>query len=138
MKTLQIYLFLIVPVLSTSNNLQGQNNNNQEIIKNIYDVVQNHSKTSNDLAALTPGIKWDEVINPKEMNDRDNITFPAVMQNQWGHVLFNKIIFQEVEQDKVLVTGTVNGRQPSECEFVSTRFKHYWTIKDGQVIKFLE
>lgn len=138
MKTLQIYLFLIVTVLSTSNNLQGQTNNNQEIIENIYDVLQNGNKTSNDLAGLTPGIKWDKIINPKEDNGRANISFPSVMQNEWGRVLFAKLIFQEVEQDKVLVTGTVKGRQSTECEFVLTHFKHYWTIKDGQVIKFLE
>lgn len=138
MKTLQIYIFLIATALFCSNNLQGQNYSDLEMIRKIYDALEDKSQTSNDLAALTPNLNWDGLINQKQVDGRYNITFPAVMQKRWGRVLFDRLNFQEVEKNRVLVTGIVKGRQPTECEFVSTQFQHTWLLNEGKIVNFLE
>ncbi|MFO8148510.1 MAG: hypothetical protein R6U03_14075 [Gillisia sp.] len=138
MNTLQRYSILLVTVLFTSNILHGQNANNQEIVKNVYDVLQNSKARSNDIAVLIPGIKWDDVKNTREVNEKFSITFDAILKNEWGSIRFEDLNFQNAEKNKVIVTGVVNGRQPAECEFISTRFKHSWDLKDGKIVSLKE
>jgi hypothetical protein len=138
MKTLQLYLITLLTVLLCSNYLQGQKQNNQLVIKQVYDVLQNKNTNSNKISALTKGIHWDEVRSTKEFNNKYRISFSAIMKNEWENILFKNLDFQVPEKNKVLVTGTVNGRQSTECEFISTQFKHYWSLKDGEIVHFLE
>lgn len=138
MNTLQRYSILLVTVLFTSNILHGQNANNQEIVKNVYDVLQNSKARSNDIAVLISGIKWDDVKNTREVNEKFSITFDAILKNEWGSIRFEDLNFQNAEKNKVIVTGVVNGRQPAECEFISTRFKHSWDLKDGKIVSLKE
>ena len=135
MNTLQRYLFLLVMLVFTSNRLQGQNTNNQEIVKNIYEVLQN---SKNDITSLIPGIKWKDASTSREVDERHTITFGAIIKNEWGSILFEDLNFQEAKKNKVLVTGVVHGRQPAECEYISTRFKHSWDLKDGKIVSFKE
>ncbi|MGM0391945.1 MAG: hypothetical protein ACQEWG_07480 [Bacteroidota bacterium] len=138
MNTLQRYSILLVTVLFTSNILHGQNANNQEIVKNVYDVLQNSKARSNDIAVLIPGIKWDDVKNTREVNEKFSITFDAILKNEWGSIRFEDLNFQNAEKNTIIVTGVVNGRQPAECEFISTRFKHSWDLKDGKIVSLKE
>lgn len=138
MNTLQRYSILLVAVLFTSTILQGQNTNNQKMIKNVYDVLQNSKARSNDITVLIPGIKWEDVKNSREVNERSSITLGAIMKNEWGSILFEDLNFKDAEKSKVIVTGVLKGRQPTECEFISTRFKHSWDLKDGKIVSFKE
>lgn len=135
MNTLQRYLILLVTVMFTSNILQGQNANNQEIVKNVYDVLQN---SKNDITDLIPGIKWKDVSTSEEVDERYTIKFGAIIKNEWGSILFEDLNFQETEKNRVIVTGLVHGRKPTECEFISTRFKHSWDLKDGEIFSVKE
>ncbi|MFO7844231.1 MAG: hypothetical protein R6V16_10525 [Bacteroidales bacterium] len=138
MNTLHRYSILLVTVVFTSNILHGQNANNQEIVKNVYDILQNSKARSNDIAVLIPGIKWDDVKNTREVNEKFSITFDAILKNEWGSIRFEDLNFQNAEKNTIIVTGVVNGRQPAECEFISTRFKHSWDLKDGKIVSLKE
>lgn len=138
MKTLQLCLFTLLTVLFSSNYLQGQNNKDEILVKQVYDVLQNKNATSNEISALTNGINWQEINSTQGSNSKYSISLSAIMENEWESILFKNLKFQEPEKNKVLVTGTVNGRQSTECEFISTRFKHYWSLKDGAIVDFLE
>lgn len=117
--------------------LQGQKAN-QEVVKNIYDALQNNSTTSKDIAAMTPTLKWEEVHNAKDVNERYTITLSAIMKNEWRSVSFQNLKFHEIEENKIVITGTVSGRQPTECEGITTAFQHIWTLRDGKIINFKE
>ncbi len=138
MNTLQRYSVLLVTVLFTSNILQGQSTNNQEMIKNIYEILQNSKAGSNDIEVLIPEIKWDDVKNSREGNERSSITFGSILKKEWESILFEDLNFQNAEKNKVVVTGIVKGRQPAECELISTKFKHSWDLKDGKIVSFKE
>jgi membrane-bound lytic murein transglycosylase MltF len=118
--------------------VQGQKAGNLEVVKNLYDALQKNSITSNDIAAMTPTLKSEEVKSTKEVNERYTITLSAIVKNEWRGVSFKNLEYREIEQNKVLVTGTVSGRQPSECEGITTTFQHLWTLKDGEIIHFNE
>ena len=138
MNTLQRYSVLLVTVLFTSNILQGQSTNNQEMIKNIYEILQNSKAGSNDIEVLIPEIKWDDVKNSREGNERSSITFGSILKKEWESILFEDLNFQNAEKNKVVVTGIVKVRQPAECELISTKFKHSWDLKDGKIVSFKE
>lgn len=136
MKILHLYFIPLLIVLFTSNYLRGQNNSNQVIVKQVYEVLQNKNATSNEIAALTNSINWDEIESVKKSNYR--ISLSSIMENEWQSILFKNLNFELSDKNKVLVTGVVNGRKATECEYISTRFKHYWALKDGKIISFLE
>ncbi|PRX43151.1 hypothetical protein [Salegentibacter salegens] len=136
MKILHLYFIPLLTVLFNSNYLQGQENIDQDMVKELYEVLQNKNATSNEIAALTNSINWDEIESVKKTND--NITLSAIIKNEWQSILFKNLNFQLSDKNKVLVTGIVKGRKATECEYISTRFKHYWSLKNGKIIGFLE
>lgn len=138
MKSLRSYLFLISLAMLSSNLVNGQETNNQMMVQEIYDYLQDKNSTSKDIARLTKKIKWDSEISRKDHHNKDRISFIAVLNNEYGQVLFNRLSFKEVEKDKVVVTGIMSGRQASECEYISTKFQHHWSLDQGQIIGFSE
>jgi len=136
MKTLHLYFILIITVLFTSNYLQAQENIDQNMVKQLYEVLQNKNATSSEIAILTNSINWDEIESVKKTNY--NISLSAILKNEWESILFKNLNFQLSDENEVLVTGIVNGRKATECEYISTRFEHYWSLKDGKIIGFLE
>ena len=136
MKVLHLYFISLLIGLFTSNYLMGQENIDQDLVKQLYEVLQNKNATSNEIAALTNSIDWDEIESVK--NSNYNITLSGIIKNEWQSILFKDLNFQVSGKNKVLVTGIVKGRKASECEYISTRFKHYWSLKDGRIIGFLE
>jgi len=136
MKILHLYFISLLIGLFNSNYLQGQENIDLDLVKQLYEVLQNKNATSNEIAALTNSIDWDEIESVK--NSNYNITLSGIIKNEWQSILFKDLNFQVSGKNKVLVTGIVKGRKASECEYISTRFKHYWSLKDGRIIGFLE
>ncbi len=138
MKISYLYLFLLSTVLFTSNSMQGQNYEEQLLVQKIYDALQDSSTSSQDVAALIPAVKWKEIKIPEEINPRSTITLSAIMTDQWSCILFRDLKFDNIVENKIMVTGEVIGRQPSECEYISTRFRHYWSLENGEIIAFTE
>ena len=136
MKTLHLYFISLLIGLFTSNYLIGQENIDQDLVKQLYEVLQNKNATSNEIAALTNSIDWDEIESVK--NSNYNITLSGIIKNEWQSILFKDLNFQVSGKNKVLVTGIVKGRKASECEYIYTRFKHSWSLKNGKIIGFLE
>jgi hypothetical protein len=134
----RLHKVTIVIALLYAIGMQGQLNDNISVVKNMYEVIQKNSTTSKEIIALTPNIDWSQVTNTKEVNERYTITFLAILKNEWRGISFQKLKFQETEKNKILVTGNVSGRQPTECEGVTTAFQHLWTLKDGEIINFNE
>tara|TARA_R110000850_G_scaffold147130_1_gene269300 strand:- start:12206 stop:12598 length:393 start_codon:yes stop_codon:yes gene_type:complete len=127
-----ILAWLLIPTV------QGQKSKNIDTVQNIYDAFQKSNATSKDIKSLTPSLNWEEVKSTKEVNERYNITLSAILKNEWRGVTFQNIEVREIEENKVLVTGTVSGRQPTECEGITTAFQHLWTFKDGRIIHVTE
>ncbi|HEY9184919.1 MAG TPA: hypothetical protein VIM94_06325 [Salegentibacter sp.] len=138
MKTLQLYIITLVTVLFTSSHLKGQTHTDKAVVKQIYDVLQNKNPSSQEIAALKAGINWDEVNPGKAARDKYSISLSAIMNNAWGNIMFDDLKFQIPEKNKVLVTGIVNGRQATECEYISSRFKHSWSLQGGKIVGFVE
>ena len=116
-----------------------QEKKNHISVKKIYDVLQEKKATFKDFETLTPEINWDELVLPEEMNTRNQISLGSIMRNEWMSIGFKDLHFQTSEKNSILVTGIVNGRQPSECEFISYYFKHHWILDDDdRIIGFRE
>jgi len=128
----------IVIALLYTIGMQGQLNDNLSAVKNMYEVIQKNRITSEEIKTLTPNINWKQISNSQEVNERYTITFSAILQNEWRGISFQTLEFQETEKNKILVTGNVSGKQPTECEGVKTTFQHLWTLKDGEIINFKE
>lgn len=118
--------------------LQGQNGNPPTIVKNLYEALQTRNISFKDMEKMTPVIKWEEMKDVKNVNDRYNVTFFAIMKREWGEISFRDLVFMENSENGILVTGYVTGRQPTECEPVSTAFEHMWTLKNNEIINFKE
>ncbi|APS38185.1 hypothetical protein AO058_04470 [Salegentibacter sp. T436] len=116
--------------------MQGQENIDQDLVKKLYEILQNKNATANEIAALTNSIDWDEIESVK--NSNYNITLSGIIKNEWQSILFKDLNFQVSGKNKVLVTGIVKGRKASECEYIYTIFKHSWSLKQGKIIGFLE
>ncbi|SKB62268.1 hypothetical protein SAMN05660776_2179 [Salegentibacter holothuriorum] len=93
--------------------------------------------TSAEVSLLTESINWDEILSVKKANN-DSIFLSAIINMEWQSISFKDLKFQSSEKNEVLVTGIVKGHKSSECEYISTRFKHYWSLKDGEIISFTE
>ncbi|SLJ98291.1 hypothetical protein [Salegentibacter salarius] len=136
MKVLHLYFISLLIGLFTSNYLQGQENIDQDLVKQLYEVLQNKNATSNEIKAITNSIDWDEIESVKKTNY--NITLGGIIKNEWQSILFKNLNFEFSDKNKVLVTGIVKGRKASECEYIYTSFKHSWSLKHGKIIGFLE
>jgi len=136
MKVLHLYFISLLIGLFNSNYLQGQENIDLDLVKQLYEVLQNKNATSNEIKAITNNIDWDEIESVKRTNY--NITLNGIIENKWQNILFKNLNFDLSNKNKVLVTGIVKGRKASECEYIYTRFKHSWSLKNGKIIGFLE
>lgn len=138
MGNFRIYIVLILLVLITTSALKAQENVNREMVERLYQVLQTRGNGPNDIVALTPGINWKEVESSADVDHRNTISFPAVMKNRWRSLEFRDLDFKEVTENEILVTGTVSARQHSECEFITSKFRHSWSLRDGEIVQFLE
>lgn len=138
MKPVLHFAITFVTALLVSSGVQGQMNESLSVVKNIYEVIQKSSTTSKEIKELTPNIQWEKLKSAKEVNERYTITFSAILKNEWRGISFHKLKFQETKKNSILVTGSVSGRQPTECEGVASAFQHLWTLKEGEIINFNE
>lgn len=132
------YFVVILPLLITTLSIQAQESVNRETVAQVYELLQTRGHGTNDIAGLTPKINWKEVGASIPGDHRNTISFPAVIENRWGSVEFRDLVFKEVTKDEIHVTGTVSGRQHMECEYISNKFKHSWSLRDGEIVRFLE
>lgn len=138
MEKFRTYFILILIVLFTTYSLQAQSDEDRKTIEHLYDLLQTRGTTSNDIAALTPNIMWKEARPPKAVKDRYKISFYGIMKNEWVSLLFKELNFTEPRKNEILVTGIVSGRQPTECDLVTSNFQHSWVVQNGEIIGFSE
>ncbi|MGB7784520.1 MAG: hypothetical protein WBL27_00315 [Salinimicrobium sp.] len=136
MENFKMYFLLILSLAFSSYALQAQMNNDRETVARVYDLLQTRGTGPAEVAMLTQKIHWAEVSSP--LNERYHISFPAIMKNQWQSLQFQDLNFTEIEKNKVKATGTVLGRQPSECGVISTDFRHSWSLHNGEIVGFSE
>ncbi len=112
-------------------------------INGIYDAIENNNVPSL-IANWVPDMKWYQSannFNETEPYATDNKVLKEIyilLENEWENIIFKNINYQEIEENVVLVTGTLQGRKAKETETISSEFHHLWWLKDGKVIKFLE
>ncbi|MCC8358322.1 hypothetical protein [Salinimicrobium sediminilitoris] len=137
MKNPYLYWLLLIIGISTSFNLQGQGIEDHSAVKQVYEILQDKNTTSQDIVAISPGFNWNLLENQPGVNNRYNITLNSIMKNEWGSLQFDDLIFK-TEENEVFVTGVVKGRRPLDCEFISTRFLHHWSLNAGEIVGFTE
>lgn len=130
--------FILILLLITTYSLKAQKSGNRETVVKLYEILQTRGSGPNEVVALTPRINWKEIDDSKAVDERYNISFPAVMENKWSSLQFKDLTFKEVSKNAILVTGTVSGRQHSECEYITNEFNHSWSLRDGEIVQFLE
>lgn len=118
-----------LPAQSTQNNVAS--------VKGIYDAVQNKD-TSKLMVELAPKIKGFDTNVASEAIDRYHITLPAILQNHWEQITVINLQIEEMDEDVVIAKGELMGRQATDCDIVTTRFQHIWSLKGGKVIEFKE
>lgn len=138
MKIYHLHIILFLTAVFSSLNLSGQNLENQIIVKSLYDALQKNSKSYQEVGVLMPGINWKEIKVPEGVDIKNTITLVEMMKNNWGSILFKDLEFNSNGKNKIIVTGIVNGRRPTECEYISSRFKHNWSLNEGKIIDFSE
>lgn len=117
--------------------------NNVAVVNRIYEALENNN-TPTLIAQWVPDMKWyksTNTFNSNEPYDSYNEILNEIcdfFQNQWENLTFSKMNIQEIEQDVVLVTGTITGRKNKETKVTSSEIHHLWWLKDGKVVKFLE
>ncbi|TYA57490.1 hypothetical protein [Formosa maritima] len=58
-------------------------------------------------------------------------------KSNWEYIIFNEVRITEVEEDNILVTGTLSGKSYEQGIINYKSFQHTWLIQNGIVIKFL-
>ncbi len=117
--------------------IQAQNNKNHIVVKQLYDAFESNASTK-QLEELAPKIQWYNQKASETIESRYEITLINIIQNEWQQVEFDHLDFIEIDENNVMVKGTITGRRAEECEVVTTQFQHIWSLKDGKIIKFIE
>lgn len=138
MKSYQILMFALLTNLYFTVNLQAQSNQNTiETVKRVYKAVENNDTSSltDELLSSMKEQNIDMVFDP---TDRYNISLLAILENRWISISINNLQIQQLDENSILVTGEFSGRQLTECEFITTKFIHEWSIKPNNNIAFTE
>lgn len=138
MKTLPLLLFLLGICALTTNNLPAQDLENQALVKNIYNALQDKNKSPGEVANLMPQIDWNEISLTKGVGSKTGITLSGIMDHSWVSLEIRDLHFEHPRLREVEVTGIINGRRPTECEYISSPFRHRWRVHDGNIISFAE
>lgn len=116
---------------------------NVVIINGIYDAIENDNAPSL-IANWVPDMKWYQSSNNFNENEpyaSDNEVLNEIyvlLENEWENIIFKNMNIREIEENVVLVTGTLTGRKAKETKIVLSEFRHLWWLNDGKVVKFLE
>ncbi len=113
--------------------------NNADIVKRVYESFENNDK-STLTAELLSTLKEQntEMAFDFENSDRFNISLSEIIENRWEKVTINNLNIQELEENKVLASGEFSDSQLTECEFITTKFIHEWSIQNDIIITFKE
>ncbi|MHA6280087.1 hypothetical protein ACXYMT_07885 [Salinimicrobium sp. CAU 1759] len=115
-----------------------QERSNHSLIKEIYEILQEKSTTLKDFESLTSNIDWEEIVLTEGMDAWNHISLSSLLRNEWMSIVIKDLQFHTADENSILVTGFVHGRQPTECEFISYSFEHYWLLEDERITGFKE
>ena len=153
MRTLVFYICLLL-MISCPKILFGQGNlavdqpglsapvedkmKNFALIQEIYDLLQDESAGPQDVIVLAPFLDWEEELIPNGFDSRHKLTLHAVMNGKWTNLSLKDFNFAPGKEEMIVVTGTIEGRQPSECEYLSHLFRHFWVFDEDRLVYFWE
>ena len=154
MRTLVFYSCLIL-MFSCPGILSGQGNlavdqpglsapveaeiKNFLLLEEIYDLLQDKNAIPQDIMALAPDLDWEEQeLIPNGFNSRHKLTLHAVMNGKWTNLSLKDFNFTPGKEEMIVVTGTIEGRQPLECEYISHLFQHFWVFDEDRLVFFWE
>lgn len=138
MRFYQILMFALLTNLCLVDHLPAQSTqNNVTAVKNIYDAIQ-EKDLSNLNAELTSKLKWYDTSLATKAVDRYHITLPAILENYWEQVVVIDLQIEEMDDDVIVANGALAGRQATDCIIVTTKFRHVWSLRDGNIIALKE
>ncbi len=98
-------------------------------ISAFYNALQHNFITAEALNNLTPNFKLQVTNQTLDKPNRYTITIEEIMQNNWTQIGVSNLKMETTKNNLILVTGNLSGRQPTECDFITTPFKHVWELK---------
>ncbi len=137
MKTNLVHFIFIILMMFFATNIQAQVNKNQATVKQLYDAFESNVSIK-QLKELATKIQWYKPEASKSIESGYEITMINIIQNEWQQVEFDHLNFIEIDENNVMLKGTITGRRAKECEVITTQFQHIWSLKEGKIIKFIE
>ncbi|WP_335974672.1 hypothetical protein [Gaetbulibacter jejuensis] len=115
------------------------NNEDLNSITLYYSTVQDNQQTSTSLKTLEQLMDWElSRTETVSLNNRNFITLEAVLINQWTQIEITNLELKIVSEEKVMVSGVLSGRQPTECDYISTNFEHLWIKKNRTLNQIIQ
>lgn len=128
MNSLVISVGICLCCLLGSIQKQDQDPNIQEI-KQYYTAIENYAILSNGLKKIESKLTWERITTMVIYDDKYTITVEGALENHWVQVEITNLRFSYSDNDSIVVRGIISGRQPSQCDYVSSTFEHRWTKK---------
>ena len=130
------HIILLLVLISLA--ARAQQSDRISNVQQIYATLEDKTASLQDLALIAPNINWEDIKAEKEEESRYAISLSSVLKNNWISLAIRDLQYENLDEDVLVVTGTAEGRNASECEYISSRFKHYWVFKNDKIIKFQE
>ncbi|GAA0742364.1 hypothetical protein [Gaetbulibacter jejuensis] len=106
------------------------NNKDLNSITQYYNSLQDNKQSSIHLQTLEQLMGWEFLrTETANLNNRSFITLEAVLINQWTQIEITSLELKVVSENKIIASGILSGRQPTECDYISTSFEHLWIKK---------
>ncbi len=94
-------------------------------------------------AAMDENLVWNEAENFPLADGNPYKGFKAVLDgvfsrimSEWEYWKLNDLVFHEMTNNKVLVTGRYNAKYKKNAALMDLQMAHLWTFKDGKVVAF--
>jgi len=118
------------------------NPGNLAVIKKLYtDFSKGDISAVGD--AMSPTIEWNEAENFPYADGNPYIGFDAIAKGvftrigtEWDYWKFADLKFNEMANDKILVTGRYQAKYKKNGVVINLQMAHLWTLEDGKIIGF--
>lgn len=94
-------------------------------------------------AVMDENLVWNEAENFPLADGNPYKGFKAVLDgvfsrimSEWEYWKLNDLVFHEMTNNKVLVTGRYNAKYKKNAALMDLQMAHLWTFKDGKVVAF--
>jgi hypothetical protein len=123
--------------------LQSQNQDKDIItIEEIYNYIIT-SEVSNIKSLVSPPINYTSFSS--ENNQSISVLNSTIVKdvildfkNEWEFLVFNNITITEINSDRILVSGSLTGKNIEKGMINYLEFQHTWLLENGAVINFID